>query len=130
MRGVCCNCRYEKQGRKKIASPHCWLCLCCCGGVSSVCHGHPALLQSSVSFWMLFQWLSVFCGKDWPAVKYIFFWFCVWFQDEITEAERLAEHIKENTIQLQYKIQMLKNQLEDDEKEARKVFLINTCVLL
>lgn len=46
-------------------------------------------------------------------------------QDEITEAERLAERIKENTTQLQYKIQVLKNQLEDDEKEARKVFQEN-----
>uniref|UniRef100_A0A8C3U1S8 Centromere protein Q n=1 Tax=Catharus ustulatus TaxID=91951 RepID=A0A8C3U1S8_CATUS len=50
-------------------------------------------------------------------------------QDEITEVERLAEHIKENTLQLQHKIQVLKNQVEEDEKEARKVFLINTCVL-
>lgn len=54
----------------------------------------------------------------------------VLFQDEITEVERLAEHIKENTLQLQHKIQVLKNQVEEDEKEARKVFLINTCVLL
>ncbi|NXQ39981.1 CENPQ protein, partial [Catharus fuscescens] len=46
-------------------------------------------------------------------------------QDEITEVERLAEHIKENTLQLQHKIQVLKNQVEEDEKEARKVFQEN-----
>ncbi|NXP20617.1 CENPQ protein, partial [Scytalopus superciliaris] len=42
-------------------------------------------------------------------------------QEEITEAERSAKHIEETVQQLQYKIQVLKNQLEEDEKEARKV---------
>ncbi|XP_051667737.1 centromere protein Q isoform X1 [Manacus candei] len=46
-------------------------------------------------------------------------------QEEITEAERSAEHIEETVQQLQYKIQLLKNQLEEDEKEARKVFQEN-----
>ncbi|NXK85594.1 CENPQ protein, partial [Formicarius rufipectus] len=46
-------------------------------------------------------------------------------QEEITEAERSAEHIEDTVQQLQCKIQMLKNQLEEDEKEARKVFQEN-----
>ncbi|XP_005044463.1 PREDICTED: centromere protein Q isoform X2 [Ficedula albicollis] len=46
-------------------------------------------------------------------------------QEEITEAERSAERIDENVQQLQYKIQVLKNQLEKDEKEAKKVFQEN-----
>ncbi|NWW75677.1 CENPQ protein, partial [Climacteris rufus] len=46
----------------------------------------------------------------------------VQLQDEITAAERSAERIEENVQQLQYKIQVLKKQLEGDEKEARKVF--------
>ncbi|NWY38800.1 CENPQ protein, partial [Sylvia atricapilla] len=46
----------------------------------------------------------------------------VQLQEEITEAERSAERIQENIQQLQYKIQVLKNQLEEDEKDARKVF--------
>ncbi|NXE35944.1 CENPQ protein, partial [Ptilorrhoa leucosticta] len=49
----------------------------------------------------------------------------VQLQDEITEAERLAEHIEEQKKQLQYKIQALKNQLEEDEKKKRKVFQEN-----
>ncbi|NXI42465.1 CENPQ protein, partial [Galbula dea] len=49
----------------------------------------------------------------------------VQLQEEITEAERSAEHIEERTQQLQYKIQVLKNQLEEDEKKARKVFQEN-----
>ncbi|NWU61248.1 CENPQ protein, partial [Pterocles burchelli] len=43
-------------------------------------------------------------------------------QEEIIEAERSAEHIEESIQQLQHKIQVLKNQLEEDEKKARKVF--------
>ncbi|NXO39803.1 CENPQ protein, partial [Locustella ochotensis] len=46
-------------------------------------------------------------------------------QEEITEAERSAERIEENIQQLQYKIQVLKTQLEEDEKNARKVFQEN-----
>ncbi|NWY66377.1 CENPQ protein, partial [Erithacus rubecula] len=46
-------------------------------------------------------------------------------QDEITEAERSAERVEENVQQLQYKIQVLKNQLEKDENEAKKVFQEN-----
>ncbi|NXK37750.1 CENPQ protein, partial [Piprites chloris] len=46
-------------------------------------------------------------------------------QEEITEAERSAEHIQDTVQQLQYKIQLLKKQLEEDEKEARKVFQEN-----
>lgn len=40
------------------------------------------------------------------------------------------EHIEETTQQLQYKIQVLKNQLEEDEKKARKVFPIDAAALL
>ncbi|NXT84319.1 CENPQ protein, partial [Zapornia atra] len=46
-------------------------------------------------------------------------------QEEINEAERSAERIEETLQQLQYKIQVLKNQLEEDEKKARKVFQEN-----
>ncbi|NXP38306.1 CENPQ protein, partial [Leiothrix lutea] len=46
----------------------------------------------------------------------------VQLQEEITEAERSAERVEENKQQLQYKIQVLKRQLEEDEKDARKVF--------
>lgn len=46
-------------------------------------------------------------------------------QEEIKEAERSAERMEETTQQLQYKIQQLKNQLEEDEKKARKVFPID-----
>ncbi|KAM7117423.1 centromere protein Q isoform 2-T2 [Ciconia maguari] len=49
----------------------------------------------------------------------------VQLQEEINEAERSAEHIEETIQQLQYKIQVLKNQLEEDEKKARKVFQEN-----
>ncbi|KAL9865069.1 centromere protein Q isoform 2-T3 [Geothlypis trichas] len=49
----------------------------------------------------------------------------VQLQEEINEAERSAERIEENTQQLKYKIQVLKNQLEGDEKDARKVFQEN-----
>ncbi|NXD80169.1 CENPQ protein, partial [Halcyon senegalensis] len=53
----------------------------------------------------------------------------VQLQEEINEAERSAERIEETTQQLQYKIQTLKNQLEEDEKQARKVFPIGEEIL-
>ncbi|NXI68004.1 CENPQ protein, partial [Anseranas semipalmata] len=46
----------------------------------------------------------------------------VQLQEEINEAEQSAERLEETIMRLQYKIQMLKNQLEEDEKKARKVF--------
>ncbi|XP_050171136.1 centromere protein Q isoform X2 [Myiozetetes cayanensis] len=46
-------------------------------------------------------------------------------QEEITEAQQSAEHIEDTVEQLQNKIQLLKKQLEEDEKEARKVFQEN-----
>ncbi|NXA29211.1 CENPQ protein, partial [Ibidorhyncha struthersii] len=49
----------------------------------------------------------------------------VQLQEEINEAERSAERTEETIQQLQYKIQLLKNQLEEDEKKARKVFQEN-----
>ncbi|NXQ25749.1 CENPQ protein, partial [Alaudala cheleensis] len=49
----------------------------------------------------------------------------VQLQDEITEAEQSAEHIEEAIQRLQHKVQVLKNQLEEDEKDARKVFKEN-----
>ncbi|XP_035751007.1 centromere protein Q isoform X2 [Egretta garzetta] len=49
----------------------------------------------------------------------------VQLQEEINEAKRSAEHIEETTQQLQYKIQVLKSQLEGDEKKAKKVFQEN-----
>ncbi|XP_030800948.1 centromere protein Q isoform X2 [Camarhynchus parvulus] len=49
----------------------------------------------------------------------------VQLQEEINEAERSADRIEENIQQLRYKIQVLKNQLEKDEKDARKVFQEN-----
>ncbi|NWX40315.1 CENPQ protein, partial [Steatornis caripensis] len=49
----------------------------------------------------------------------------VQLQEEINEAERSAERIKETIQQLQYKIPVLKNQLEEDEKKAKKVFQEN-----
>ncbi|NXA13399.1 CENPQ protein, partial [Sapayoa aenigma] len=51
-------------------------------------------------------------------------------QEEVTAAGRSAEHIEETVQQLQYKIQVLKNQLEEDEKEARKLFQENGCGVL
>ncbi|NXT93920.1 CENPQ protein, partial [Anhinga rufa] len=45
----------------------------------------------------------------------------VQLQEEIKEAERSAERIEETVQQLQYKIQVLKNQLKEDEEKARKV---------
>ncbi|NXK25578.1 CENPQ protein, partial [Arenaria interpres] len=49
----------------------------------------------------------------------------VQLQEEINEAERSAERTKEHIQQLQYKIQVLKRQLEEDEKKAKKVFREN-----
>ncbi|XP_041282106.1 centromere protein Q isoform X2 [Onychostruthus taczanowskii] len=49
----------------------------------------------------------------------------VQLQDEITEVVRSVERIEENIQRLQHKIQVLKNQLEKDEKDARKVFQEN-----
>nr|XP_021150078.1 centromere protein Q isoform X1 [Columba livia] len=49
----------------------------------------------------------------------------VQLKEEIKEAERSAEHIEETTQQLQYKIQQLKNELEEDEKKARKIFQVD-----
>ncbi|XP_010581407.1 PREDICTED: centromere protein Q [Haliaeetus leucocephalus] len=49
----------------------------------------------------------------------------VQLQEEINEAEQSAERIEETIQQLQHKIQVLKNQLEEDEKKARKVFQEN-----
>ncbi|NXG79627.1 CENPQ protein, partial [Baryphthengus martii] len=49
----------------------------------------------------------------------------VQLQEEITEAERSADRIEETTQQLQYKIQVLKNQLKEDEKNAKKIFQQN-----
>ncbi|XP_062345604.1 centromere protein Q isoform X2 [Cinclus cinclus] len=46
-------------------------------------------------------------------------------QEEITEVEQSAERIEENTQQLQYKIHALKKQLEEDEKDSRKVLQEN-----
>ncbi|NXT72498.1 CENPQ protein, partial [Chaetops frenatus] len=49
----------------------------------------------------------------------------VQLQEEITEAERSAERIGESVQQLQYKMQVLKSQLEKDEQDAKKVFQNN-----
>ncbi|RLW12337.1 hypothetical protein DV515_00000616 [Chloebia gouldiae] len=49
----------------------------------------------------------------------------VQLQEEITKAERSAERIEENIQELQYKIQVLKNQLQKDEEDAMKVFQEN-----
>ncbi|NXN31452.1 CENPQ protein, partial [Nycticryphes semicollaris] len=46
----------------------------------------------------------------------------VQLQEDINEAERSAERTKETIQQLQYKIQVLKYQLEEEEKKAKKVF--------
>ncbi|NXT02200.1 CENPQ protein, partial [Jacana jacana] len=49
----------------------------------------------------------------------------VQLQEEITEAEQSAEQTKAAIQQLQSKIQVLRNQLEEEEKKARKVFQEN-----
>ncbi|OPJ73689.1 centromere protein Q isoform B [Patagioenas fasciata monilis] len=54
----------------------------------------------------------------------------VQLQEEIKEAERSAERIEETTQQLQYKIQQLKNELEEDEKKARKIFQVDSSGVL
>ncbi|NXD22139.1 CENPQ protein, partial [Spelaeornis formosus] len=46
-------------------------------------------------------------------------------QDEITEAERSTERIEENIQQLKYKIEVLKNQLKEEEENAKKGFQEN-----
>ncbi|NXL86391.1 CENPQ protein, partial [Alectura lathami] len=46
----------------------------------------------------------------------------VQLQEEINEAERSAERTEETIMRLQHKIQVLKSQLEEAEKEAKKVF--------
>ncbi|NXD68497.1 CENPQ protein, partial [Eolophus roseicapillus] len=51
--------------------------------------------------------------------------FLVRLQEEINEAKQSADRREENIQQLQYKIQVLKNQLEEDEKKAKKVFQEN-----
>ncbi|NXP12409.1 CENPQ protein, partial [Thinocorus orbignyianus] len=49
----------------------------------------------------------------------------VQLEEEITEAERSAERTEEAIEQLQHKIKVLKNQLEEEEKKAKKVFQEN-----
>ncbi|NXG62621.1 CENPQ protein, partial [Hemiprocne comata] len=49
----------------------------------------------------------------------------VQLQEELRDAEQSAERTEETIQQLQHKIQVLKNQLEENEKEARKVFQEN-----
>ncbi|NXK71932.1 CENPQ protein, partial [Amazona guildingii] len=51
--------------------------------------------------------------------------FLVRLQEEINEAKQSADRREENIQQLQYKIQVLKNELEEDEKKAKKIFLEN-----
>ncbi|XP_061228238.1 centromere protein Q isoform X2 [Neopsephotus bourkii] len=51
--------------------------------------------------------------------------FLVRLQEEINEAKQSADRREENTQQLQYKIQVLKSHLEEDEKKAKKVFQEN-----
>ncbi|KAM4679977.1 centromere protein Q isoform 4-T5 [Amazona ochrocephala] len=51
--------------------------------------------------------------------------FLVRLQEEINEAKQSADRREENIQQLQYKIQVLKNELEEDEKKAKKVFQEN-----
>ncbi|XP_061846156.1 centromere protein Q [Colius striatus] len=46
----------------------------------------------------------------------------VQLQEEVIQTEQAAENIEETIQQLQYQSQVLKRQLEEDEKEARKVF--------
>ncbi|XP_014793787.1 PREDICTED: centromere protein Q [Calidris pugnax] len=49
----------------------------------------------------------------------------VQLQEEINEVEQSAERTKEHIQQLQYKIQVLNRQLEEDEQKAKKVFREN-----
>uniref|UniRef100_A0A8C3KX59 Centromere protein Q n=1 Tax=Chrysolophus pictus TaxID=9089 RepID=A0A8C3KX59_CHRPC len=46
----------------------------------------------------------------------------VQLQEEINEAEKSAEHAEETILRLQHDIQVLKIQLEEEEKKARKLF--------
>ncbi|NWS71200.1 CENPQ protein, partial [Crotophaga sulcirostris] len=46
-------------------------------------------------------------------------------QEEINEAKASTDRIEENILQLQYKIQELKSQLEEGEKKASKIFQEN-----
>ncbi|NWX85166.1 CENPQ protein, partial [Nothoprocta pentlandii] len=46
----------------------------------------------------------------------------VQLQEEINEAKRSAEHMDETVQQLQYKIQVLRKQLKEEERKASKVF--------
>ncbi|NXX38357.1 CENPQ protein, partial [Tricholaema leucomelas] len=46
-------------------------------------------------------------------------------KEEINEAEQSAEIVEETTQQLQYKIKVLQNQLEEEEKKAREVLQEN-----
>ncbi|NXU49269.1 CENPQ protein, partial [Turnix velox] len=46
-------------------------------------------------------------------------------QEEITEARQSAKRTEETIQQLQYKIQVLQNQLEENERNARKIFQEN-----
>ncbi|NXX73759.1 CENPQ protein, partial [Urocolius indicus] len=49
----------------------------------------------------------------------------VQLQEEVIKTERAAERTEEAIQQLQYKTNVLKSQLEEDEKKARKVFQEN-----
>ncbi|NXL46170.1 CENPQ protein, partial [Podilymbus podiceps] len=49
----------------------------------------------------------------------------VQLQEEINEVGRSADRIEETIQQLQYKIQVLKKQVDEEEKKARKVFQEN-----
>ncbi|XP_072187782.1 centromere protein Q isoform X2 [Excalfactoria chinensis] len=46
----------------------------------------------------------------------------VQLQEEINKAEKSAEHTEETMLRLQHDIQVLKSQLEEEEKKARKLF--------
>ncbi|NXC48136.1 CENPQ protein, partial [Penelope pileata] len=46
----------------------------------------------------------------------------VQLQEEINEAEQSAQHTEETIRRLQHKTEVLKNQLEEDEQKARKLF--------
>uniref|UniRef100_G1NN76 Centromere protein Q n=1 Tax=Meleagris gallopavo TaxID=9103 RepID=G1NN76_MELGA len=46
----------------------------------------------------------------------------VQLQEEINEAEKSAEHTEETILRLQHDIQVLKSQLEEEERKARKLF--------
>lgn len=79
MRSLWNNCRYEKQGREEITLPHCWSCLCSCGRVSKCSSLSVTFAAKHCLFFGCFFSDSVFCGKDSPFIKGIFFWFCLGF---------------------------------------------------